>query len=90
MRRLLISLTPGQKAYLQDIRDKHGISMGSQIREMVKNSMEDRSLYVETRPRSRPLWSKKTDSKYIPALNAELKQVFAKLREKAQCSRPET
>jgi len=84
MERLLVSLTPGQKAYLQDIRNKHGISMGAQIRGMIRDRMEGRSLYVETRPRARAIWSKKTDSKYIPAINEELKQVFTKRRERTQ------
>jgi len=84
MERLLVSLTPGQKAYLQDIRNRHGISMGAQIRSMVRDRMEGKSLYVETRPRTRPIWSKKTDTKFIPEINKELKAVFVKMREKAQ------
>jgi len=82
MKRLPVTLAEEQFAYLRDIKLKHKISMSAQIRELVRNSMENRSLYVETRPHSRPLWSKQTDRKYIPALNAELKAVFAKMREK--------
>ena len=63
--------------------EQHGISMSAQIRDMIRDRMESRSLYVETRPRTRPLWSKQTDRKYIPALNEELKAVFARMREKA-------
>jgi len=44
--------------------------------------MEGRSLYVETKPHSRPIWTKKTDIKFIPAINEELKAVFAKMRKK--------
>jgi len=90
MKRLPISLTEEQFRYLRDIRSRHGISMSAQLRSMIKDRMEGRSLYVETRPRTRPLWSKKTDTKFIPEINKELKQVFAKMREKAQCPRPET
>ena len=80
MKRLLISLSSAQSAYLLNIKDRHRISMNAQIRSMIRDRMEGRSLYVETRPRTRPLWSKKTDSKYIPAINEELKSVFAKMR----------
>ena len=83
MKRLLISLSSAQSVYLSDIKDRHGISMNAQIRGMIRDRMESRSLYVETRPRTRPLWSKQTDRKYIPALNEELKAVFARMREKA-------
>lgn len=84
MKRLLISLSSAQFAYLNDIKTRHGISMSAQIRSMIRDRMEGRSLYVETRPRARAIWSKKTDIKYIPAINEELKAVFAKMQKRAQ------
>ena len=55
MKRLLISLSSAQSVYLSDIKNRHGISTSAQIRGMIRDRMEGRSLYVETRPRTRPL-----------------------------------
>lgn len=82
MERLPISLTSEQFRYLRDIKTKHEISMGAQIRGMIRDRMENRSLRVEPRPRTKPTRSKKKDTKFIPAINKELKAVFAKMREK--------
>lgn len=80
MRRLVFSLSEVQHSYLFDIKKRHGISMSAQIRSMIRDRIEGRSLYVETRPRTRPIYTKKTDQKYIPALNKELKAIFATMK----------
>jgi len=75
-KRISVDVTINQYSDLNAVKDKHGISMSAQIRELIRSRMEGG--FVSGVRRTSQIWTKVANAAEVISINKELKEVFEK------------
>ena len=84
MKRITVGVTDGQHRDLNAVKDKHGISMSAQIRELIRSRMDGGLVFGSGVKRSPQIWTKQVNTSEVISVNKELKEIFEKRKNLAR------
>jgi len=86
LRTLSVGVTPSQHDFLMYIKQRHGISMAAQVRELIRMRMNGGMISKRSGPRREvpPMDGKHTPTAHVESINKEMKGLLELGRKRAE------